>query len=328
MTVKNLLLCLAAVTFGVAYSAPATASVADAITEVASKSRHLADAGKWDDARTVLENKLSELKDVTQVARIKAELAHYAVERNTYFQKDDGLARSKIEDARLAAQAADSKQAFATLETAEGQLTYWNALEGTNEWGPPTSHFDRAIQLYQELGDDVGLGEATFYRGLVYQMQNQNEPARKVFDKALKLTHETGDERIRSFVARHIGYLQESAGEIEPARASFRESLELRQRNDMKVFVPFAMILLADFEGEQKHPAEAIDYAEQAIELAQSGNSPRALYSAHLTLAKLYFENGKTTEARQLAEQSRAEAKAFGSAEDAKEAEDFLQKHP
>jgi hypothetical protein len=96
----------------------------------------------------------------------------------------------------------------------------------------------------------------------------------------------------------------------------------------MKVFVPFAMILLADFEGEQKHSAQAIHYAEQAIQLAKSGNSPRALYSAHLTLAKLYFENGKTTEARQLAEQSRAEAEAFGSGEDAKEAEDFLQKHP
>jgi hypothetical protein len=55
-----------------------------------------------------------------------------------------------------------------------------------------------------------------------------------------------------------IGYLQESAGEIEPPGAGFRDSLELRQRNDMKVFVPFAMILLADFEGELKHSAEAI----------------------------------------------------------------------
>jgi hypothetical protein len=55
MTIKNLLLFFAAVSFGVVYSAPATASVADAITEIATQSRHLADAGKWDDARTVLE---------------------------------------------------------------------------------------------------------------------------------------------------------------------------------------------------------------------------------------------------------------------------------
>lgn len=172
------------------------------------------------------------------------------------------------------------------------------------------------------------MGEATFYRGLVYQMQNQNASASKVFDQASKLTEKTGDERIQSFVVRHIGYLQESSGEIEAATASFRESLELRQKNDMKVFVPFALILLADFEGEQKHSAEAIRYAEQAIQLATSGHSPRALYDAELTLAKLYFEAGKTAEAKQLAEQSRTGAEAFGSARDAKEAQDFLQQHP
>ena len=95
----------------------------------------------------------------------------------------------------------------------------------------------------------------------------------------------------------------------------------------MKVFVPFAMVLLADFEGEQKHSAEAIQYAEQAIQLAKSVNSPRALYSAQLTLAKLYLESGNPAEAKQLAEQSRTGAEAFGSTADAKDAQDFLQKH-
>ncbi|MBV8277983.1 MAG: hypothetical protein JO170_22345 [Verrucomicrobia bacterium] len=325
---EKLLWLLKAATLVVAYSTPARTGLADSVGELATQSRQLADAGKWDEARSVLEDRLSQVKDANPVARLKAELAHYAVERNTYFHKDDGWARAKIEDARVAAQAADIKQAFATLETAEGQLTYWYALEGSNEWGPPTSHLDRAIELYRELGDDAGLGEATFYRGLVFQMQNQNESARKVFDQALKLTQETGDERIRSFVVRHIGYLQEAAGQAEEARDSFNESLELRQKNDMKVFVPFALILLADFEGKQKHSANAIQYAEQAIQLAASGNSPRALYDAELTLAKLYFERGKTAEAKQLAEQSRTGAEAFGSAGDAKEAQDFLQRHP
>ena len=41
-----------------------------------------------------------------------------------------------------------------------------------------------------------------------------------------------------------------------------------------------------------------------------------------------YFENGKPAEAKQLAEQSRAGAEAFGSAGDTKEAQDFLQNHP
>ena len=325
---QKVLWLLTGATLTAAYSTPARTTLADSVVELATQSRQLADAGKWEEARRVLEDRLSQLKDANSVAGLKAELAHYAVERNTYFQKDNGFARSKIEDARAAVQAANSKQAFATLETAEGQLTYWDALEGGNEWEPPTSHFDRAIELYRELKDDVGLGEATFYRGLVYQMQNQNEPAKKLFDQALKLTQETGDERIRSFVVRHIGYLQETAGHSEEARTSFRESLELRRKNDMKVFVPFALILLADFEDEQKHSAEAIQYAEQAIQLAKSANSPRALYAGELTLAKLYFENGKPAESKRLAEESRTGAEAFGSAGGAKEAQDFLQQHP
>ena len=37
------------------------------------------------------------------------------------------------------------------IETAEGRVTYWIALEGTNDWSAPTRHLDRAIQLYQDF---------------------------------------------------------------------------------------------------------------------------------------------------------------------------------
>jgi hypothetical protein len=92
----------------------------------------------------------------------------------------------------------------------------------------------------------------------------------------------------------------------------------------MKVFVPFAPIALADFEVEQENPTEAINLIEQALPLAKSGNSPRALYVGQLTLAKSYADQGKATEAKKLAEQSRSGAEAFGDPSGMKEAEDFL----
>jgi hypothetical protein len=39
----------------------------------------LAETGKWNEARTVLEKQLSETKDLTEIARLKAELAHCSV---------------------------------------------------------------------------------------------------------------------------------------------------------------------------------------------------------------------------------------------------------
>jgi tetratricopeptide (TPR) repeat protein len=166
-----------------------------------------------------------------------------------------------------------------------------------------------------------------FYRGLVDQMQDENQRARQIFEQALALTKKTGDERIQSFVVRHIGYLQQTAGEIDAARANFQKSLQLRQRNEMNVFVPFALIALADFEAEQKNSTEAIKLIEQALLLAKWGNSPRALYAAQLTLAKWYADEGKAAEAKKLAEQSRTGAEAFGDLSGMKEAKDFLKSH-
>jgi hypothetical protein len=95
----------------------------------------------------------------------------------------------------------------------------------------------------------------------------------------------------------------------------------------MNVFVPFALIALADFEAEQKNSTEAIKLVEQALPLAKSGNSPRALYAAQMTLAKWYADEGKAAEAKKLAEQSRASAEEFGDLSGMKEAKDFLKAH-
>jgi tetratricopeptide (TPR) repeat protein len=243
MLARNILLVLPATTFFLAYVTAAQTSTTDLFTKVAEQSRHLADAGKWDEAKAVLEEQLSK-KDAVQVTRFKAELAHLAADRNAYFHKDEAPVLTALQEARSALQADQDKPALAILEMAEGRFTYWKALDQTKDWGPPTEDFDRALQTYKELGDEVGLGEAMFYRGLVYQMQEQNQRARQIFEQALALTKKTGDERMQSFVVRHIGYLQQTAGEIDAARANFQKSLQLRQRNEMKVFVPFALIAL------------------------------------------------------------------------------------
>ena len=246
MLARNILSVLPATAFFLAYSAAAQTSPTDLFTKVAEQSRHLADTGQWDEAKAVLEEQLSK-KDAVQVARFKAELAHLAADRNTYFHKDEAPVLAALQEARSAVQADQDKPALAILEMAEGRFTYWKALDQTKDWGPPTEDFDRALQTYKELGDELGLGEAMFYRGLVYQMQEQNQRARQIF--------------------------------------------------------------------------------EQALPLAQQGNSPRALYSAQLTLAKWYLDEDKTAEAKKLAEQSRSGAEAFGDSKRRKEAEDFLKEH-
>jgi tetratricopeptide (TPR) repeat protein len=291
------------------------------------ESREFVDAGKWDEAGKLLEEQLKKTTNTVEVARLRAELAHYAADRNTYFQKNEDSVREAIAVARSAVQSSGDKQALTTLEMAEGRFTYFKALDKEGDWQTPTEHFDRALKTFEELGDDFGRAEAMFYRGLVYQMQDQDAPAQEIFDQGLELTKKTGNQRMQSFIVRHIAYLQQKAGDIAHARSNFQESLRLRQQNGMHMFVPFALLVIAELEMDQKNTAEAIKVVEEAIPLSKSGNSPRALYSAQLLLAELYADTGKLAEARNLGQQSRDGAKAFGDPAASKEAEDFLQKH-
>jgi len=155
MLARNIFSVLLVTTFVLGYSTATHTSRADLLTRVAEQSRHLAEAGKWDDANAVLQEQLTKTKDAAEAARLKAELAHLASDRNTYFHKDESSVVAALEEARSAAHASNDKPALATLEMAEGRSTYWKALEKTKDWGPPTEDFDRALQIYKELGDEI-----------------------------------------------------------------------------------------------------------------------------------------------------------------------------
>jgi tetratricopeptide (TPR) repeat protein len=300
---------------------------ADSTLATIEQARKLTDAGQWEKARRVLDSDLTKAakrSDRAAEARLKAAIAIHATDRNTYYKADTAAVESALRDARAAAQSSADKMAQTLLEQAEGRFTYWKAMDKAGSWDEPTRHFDRAMQLAEELGDQRSRGWAMFYRGLIYQMQEQNDPARETFERSLKLAQQSHDERLESYVVRHIGYLQQLAKDIPNARTNFRRSLELRERNDMKVFVPFAMIALADFEAEQGNKPEALTRLEEAVRYARTSNSPRALYLGQMSLAKMYLEKGRSDEARQLAEESRTGAEAFGSPESVKEANDFL----
>jgi hypothetical protein len=109
------------------------------------ESREFVDAGKWDEAGKLLEEQLKKTTDTVEVARLRAELAHYTAGRNTYFQKNEDSVHEAIAVARSAVQSSGDKQALATLEMAEGRFSYFKALDKEGDWQTPTEHFDRAL---------------------------------------------------------------------------------------------------------------------------------------------------------------------------------------
>jgi hypothetical protein len=88
MTARDILRILLAFPFALGHSlAAAQTGAAGSLGRVAEQSRHLADAGRWDEAKTVLADQLTQTKDAAEEARLKAELAHLEADRKSIFTK-------------------------------------------------------------------------------------------------------------------------------------------------------------------------------------------------------------------------------------------------
>jgi hypothetical protein len=69
---RNLLMITSVANVAIAYSMSLPPVLADSISELAQKSRHLAEAGNWDEATAILQDRLALAKDAVELARLKA----------------------------------------------------------------------------------------------------------------------------------------------------------------------------------------------------------------------------------------------------------------
>jgi hypothetical protein len=77
--------------------------------------------------------------------------------------------------------------------------------------------FDRALRLYQALGDVGGEAEALFWVGCFYQVvRRDNDTAVPLFDRSLELATEAGNKMTMSEALRHLGIAAFTAGRLKP----------------------------------------------------------------------------------------------------------------
>src|ERR1700759_1042103 len=90
--------------------------------------------------------------------------------------------------------------------------------------------FERATELYRELGDVRGEGESLFWVGCFHQVVRQDDDtAGPFFEQSYELASQVGDKRTMSEALRHLGIAEHRAGRLETARPRLGESVGLRR---------------------------------------------------------------------------------------------------
>ncbi|MBV1853637.1 tetratricopeptide repeat protein [Catellatospora tritici] len=167
-------------------------------------------------------------------------------------------------------------QVEADLALARGRLLHARYLRDRDQEDPAELPlFERAAELYRQVGDRQGEAEALFYIGIYHQvLHNDGVVSKPYLDIAEHLAEEVGDRLLLSYVVRHIGFVhQYEDGDLDRARQRQEQSLALRREVGHLPGAAAALLALAGIAGQAGDTAERerlLDEAERTATEAQA----------------------------------------------------------
>jgi tetratricopeptide (TPR) repeat protein len=158
----------------------------------------------------------------------------------------------------------------ADLAVARGRIAHARFLAEQAEDPSERALFDRALGLYQALGDPRGEADALFWIGVYHQVvRHDDEAAVPVLRQSADLARRTGDPLTLSYALRHLGTAEHRAGRLAAARRWLEESVRLRREIGFRPGVAANLVGLAYIavgEGRQADARALLDEADAIAE--------------------------------------------------------------
>jgi hypothetical protein len=111
--------------------------------------------------------------------------------------------------------------------------------------------FDRALALYQSLGDTRGEAEALFWVGCYHQVvRGDMDTTEATFARSADLAATAGDDLTRSYALRHVAFAAQHAGRGADAQTALTESTRLRRDLGFGAGVAANLVAQAYFTAE------------------------------------------------------------------------------
>jgi tetratricopeptide (TPR) repeat protein len=148
--------------------------------------------------------------------------------------------------------------------------------------------FERAAQLYRELGDISGEAEALFWVGCFHQLiRRDNETAVPILERSLTLSSQAGNKAAMAEALRHLGIAAHSTGRLEVARQRLEESTRLRREIGQLPGAAANMVGLAYIAAAQERNDDALALLDEGSAIARTSEAHRILEQLNEARAEL-----------------------------------------
>lgn len=162
----------------------------------------------------------------------------------------------------------------ADLALARGRIAHARFLATREEDGDELALFERAAQLYRELGNARGEGEALFWIGAFHQVVLDDfDTALPSLQRSYELAAATGDNLTLSYAARHLAFAEAAAGRVDAARERLEESVRLRRELEFMPGVAAGILALAELAARNGERGEALALANDAATIAEASGA-------------------------------------------------------
>jgi tetratricopeptide (TPR) repeat protein len=161
------------------------------------------------------------------------------------------------------------------------------------------NHARRAIECFEEIGNENILGQAWSFLGAGYFLLGEHETARDHAEKGARLQKETGMPVVLPFVYYLFALIHLTTGNFENARDCAEESLKLSRDFRTKYYEGWSLTALGRIAGEAD-PSKtdvAEQYIRQGISMAEEMKMRPLSAIGHLFLGEVFELAGRREKA-------------------------------
>ena len=160
------------------------------------------------------------------------------------------------------------------------------------------AHLRRALELFIELGDRAGVGQAQHGLALLLSQQDRNAEALEHGVEALRLRRAFADSAAVAYSENMVGWIRAHLGGQEEALAHCRRALELHRDSGSRSGVADTLDSIAYIYGRLADYPRAIDHYEQALAMYRHIGDPEGEASSLLHLGDVQLAEGLSRAAR------------------------------
>ena len=169
--------------------------------------------------------------------------------------------------------------------------------EEQQQWREALAAYQRALELKEQHGQQQTLGNTYHQIGIVYQKQQQWREALSAYQSALKLQEQHGQQHQLGITYHQIGIICQEQQQWRESLATYQRALELYEQHGQQHELGSTYHQIGIIYQQQRQWQQALDAYQRALVLKEQHGQQHEMSSTYYQIGSVYEQQGELSSA-------------------------------